>query len=305
MSRPPFLTLPENVTAHPLSTERGRFAVLESVPPAGTPRRGTALLVPGFTGSKEDFLALLTPLAAAGFRAVAVDGRGQNESVGPRDEAAYAQGELAADVLAQTAALGPDTGPVHLLGHSMGGLVVRAAAIAAAASGNGLPWASLTLMSSGPAAIESAQQARTKLLLEALSVMDMESVWRRMRELDAQDLEGTAGTAGASGEIEEFLHQRWLRTVPEQLTATGRQLIAEPDRVAELAAVGLRTLVLSGAVDHAWPVPWMDGMAARLGARRVVIEGAEHSPNTERTAETAAALVGFWTGEPAGGADRA
>ncbi|MDX3078160.1 alpha/beta hydrolase [Streptomyces sp. MI02-7b] len=297
MSRPPFLTLPENVTAHPLSTERGRFAVLESVPPAGTPHRGTGLLVPGFTGSKEDFLALLAPLTAAGFRAVAVDGRGQNESVGPRDEAAYAQDELAADVLAQTAALGPDTGPVHLLGHSMGGLVVRAAAITAAAAGNALPWASLTLMSSGPAAIESAQQARTKLLLEALSAMDMESVWRRMRELDAEDLEGTAN---ASGEIEEFLHQRWLRTVPEQLTATGRQLIAEPDRVAELAAVGLRTLVLSGAVDHAWPVPWMDEMAVRLGARRVVVEGAEHSPNTERPAETAAALVGFWNGEPAG-----
>ncbi|MEU6343058.1 alpha/beta hydrolase [Streptomyces sp. NPDC046977] len=294
MSRPPFVTLPENVTAHPLSTERGRFAVLEAVPPAGTARRGTALLVPGFTGSKEDFLALLTPLAAAGFRAVAVDGRGQNESVGPRDESAYAQGELAADVLAQTAALGPDAGPVHLLGHSMGGLVVRAAAIAAgAAPGSGVPWASLTLMSSGPAAIEAAQQARTKLLLEALSSMDMESVWRAMRELDAEDLEGTAG---ATGEVEEFLHQRWLRTVPEQLMATGKQLIAEPDRVAELAAVPLRTLVLSGAVDHAWPVPWMDDMAERLGARRVVVEGAEHSPNTERTAETAAALVAFWNG---------
>ncbi|MFD3451902.1 alpha/beta fold hydrolase [Streptomyces sp. NPDC058691] len=297
MSRPPFLSLPENATAHPLDTERGRFAVLEAAPPAGTPRRGTALLVPGFTGSKEDFLALLTPLTAAGFRAVAVDGRGQNESVGPRDEAAYAQGELAADVLAQTAALGPDTGPVHLLGHSMGGLVVRAAAITVAAAGDALPWASLTLMSSGPAAIEAAQQARTKLLLEALSSMDMESVWRAMRELDAEDLEGTAN---ASGEIEEFLHQRWLRTVPEQLTVTGRQLIAEPDRVAELAAVGLRTLVLSGEVDHAWPVPWMDDMAARLGARRVVVEGAEHSPNTERTAETAAALVAFWNGEPTG-----
>lgn len=185
----------------------------------------------------------------------------------------------------------------------MGGLVVRAAAIAAGAAGKDLPWASLTLMSSGPAAIETAQQARTKLLLEALSSMDMESVWRAMRELDAQDLEGTAGTANTTGEVEveEFLHQRWLRTVPEQLMATGKQLIAEPDRVAELAAVPLRTLVLSGAVDHAWPVPWMDEMAARLGARRVVIDGAEHSPNTERTAETAVALADFWNGEAASG----
>ncbi|MFI8179042.1 alpha/beta hydrolase [Actinacidiphila glaucinigra] len=294
MSRPPFLTLPENATAYPLETARGVFAVLDAVPPAGTPRRGTALLVPGFTGSKEDFLALLEPLAAAGYRTVAVDGRGQHQSPGPRDEAAYAQAELAADVVAQTAALATAAGePVHLLGHSMGGLVVRAAVLAAHDEGAALPWASLTLMSSGPAAIEAAQQARTKLLVEALSAMDMESVWHAMRELDAEDLEGTANAAGA---VEEFLHRRWLATVPEQLIVTGRQLIDEPDRVAELAPVPLPKLVLSGAVDYAWPVPWLDAMAERLGARRVVVEGAEHSPNAERPAPTARALAGFWGG---------
>jgi pimeloyl-ACP methyl ester carboxylesterase len=310
MSRPPFLTLPENATAYALETARGAFAVLDAVPPAGTPRRGTALLVPGFTGSKEDFLALLGPLAAAGYRTVAVDGRGQHQSPGPRDEGAYAQAELAADVVAQTAALGTPAGePVHLLGHSMGGLVVRAAVLAAHEDGEALPWASLTLMSSGPAAIEPAQQARTKLLLEALSAMDMEGVWRAMRELDAEDLESTANTAGTAdtpgaadtagtanpaGEIDEFLHRRWLATMPEQLITTGRQLIEEPDRVAELAAVPLPKLVISGAVDYAWPVPWLDAMAERLGARRVVIEGAEHSPNAEQPAPTARALAGFW-----------
>ncbi|MDX3239977.1 alpha/beta hydrolase [Streptomyces sp. ME03-5709C] len=294
MSRPPFLTLPANATAYLLETARGAFAVLDAVPPAGTPPRGTALLVPGFTGSKEDFLALLEPLAAAGYRTVAVDGRGQHESPGPRDEAAYAQAELAADVAAQTAALAvPAGGPVHLLGHSMGGLVARSAVLAAHAGGAALPWASLTLMSSGPAAIEPAQQARTKLLLEALSALDMEGVWRAMRELDAEDLEGTAN---ARGPVEEFLHRRWLATVPEQLVVTGRQLMDEPDRVAELAAVPMPKLVLSGAVDYAWPVPWLDAMAERLGARRVVVDGAEHSPNAERPAPTARALLDFWDG---------
>ncbi|MFF7210066.1 alpha/beta fold hydrolase [Streptomyces sp. NPDC008238] len=302
MSRPPFLTLPPNATAHLLETARGAFAALDAVPPAGTPRRGTALLVPGFTGSKEDFVALLEPLAAAGYRTVAVDGRGQHETPGPRDEAAYAQGELAADVLAQTAALaGPAGEPVHLLGHSMGGLVVRAAVLAAHGGGAALPWASLTLMSSGPAAIEAAQQARTKLLLGALSAMDMEGVWRAMRELDAEDLEGTAN---ATGPVEDFLHDRWLATVPEQLVVTGRQLIDEPDRVAELAAVPLPKLVISGTVDHAWPVPWLDAMAERLGARRVVVEGAEHSPNAEQPAPTARALLDFWA-TAGSGEDRA
>jgi pimeloyl-ACP methyl ester carboxylesterase len=50
--------------------------------------RGTALLVAGYTGSKEDFAPLLAPLADAGLRAVAIDQRGQYESPGPDDPAA-------------------------------------------------------------------------------------------------------------------------------------------------------------------------------------------------------------------------
>ena len=95
--------------------------------------------------------------------------------------------------------------------------------------------------------------------------------------------------------LEEFLHRRWVTTVPEQLIATAKQLMTEPDRVDELAALPLPKLVLSGEVDYAWPVPALDAMAARLHAERVVIKGAEHSPNAERPAPTAAALVAFWT----------
>lgn len=289
MSRPPFLTLPGCARAYRLRTARGEFAVHEARP-EGAPR-GTVLLVPGFTGSKEDFIALLEPLARAGFRAVALDGRGQHESEGPRDEAAYAQPELARDVLAQAAALDSaaagDPAPPHVLGHSLGGLIVRAAVLLDPGA-----FASLTLMSSGPAAISEPQQARTKLLIDALSVTDMESVWRAMRELDPQEAPEETTPPG----IEEFLRQRWLGTVPEQLMATGRQLNREPDRVAELAAVALPKHVLSGVVDDAWPVSLMDGMAERLAARRTVIQGAGHSPNAERPRPTAEALIDFWCG---------
>jgi pimeloyl-ACP methyl ester carboxylesterase len=295
MSRPTSLALPEHTSAHRLDTARGSFAVLDAAPPTGAPaRQGTALLVPGFTGSKEDFLDLLAPLSAAGFRVVAVDGRGQHESGGPREEAAYAQRELAADVTAQGAALAAqDGGPLHVLGHSLGGHIVRAAVLA---DGPGL-WASLTLMSSGPAEITPDQQVRTQLLIDHLPSMDMETAWRAMRAMDA-DRKDPAATPTW---LDDFLHRRWVTTVPEQLIATARQLMAEPDRVGELAAVPLRKLVLSGEVDYAWPLPLLDAMAERLGARRVVIKGAEHSPNAERPAETAAALVAFWAGESAAG----
>lgn len=265
--------------------------------------RGTVLLVPGFTGSKEDFIALLEPLARAGFRVVAVDGRGQHETGGPRDEAAYAQQELARDVLAQAAALdaGADTttgtttdaataessAPLHVLGHSLGGLVVRTAVMMAPDA-----FASLTLMCSGPAAISESQQARTKLLIDALAVTEMETVWQAMRELDPPEAPEETTPPG----VEDFLHRRWLGTVPEQLIATGRQLNSEPDRVAELAGVALPKHVLSGIVDYAWPVPLMDEMAERLGAHRTVIQGAGHSPNAERPLPTAEALIDFWRG---------
>ncbi|MFD9411994.1 alpha/beta fold hydrolase [Streptomyces sp. NPDC059989] len=279
MSKPPRLTLPAAARAYRLSTARGDFAVHE----AGEPVRGTALLVPGFTGSKEDFIALLEPLSAAGYRVVAVDGRGQYETPGPREESAYALEELARDVLAQAAALGG--GPVHLVGHSLGGLVSRAAVLRDPA-----PFASLTLLSSGPAAISEEQQARTKLLVAALEAMgeDMPGIWALMRSHDTED------AASDSPELAEFLRARWLATVPEQLIVTGRVLISEPDRVEELAAVALPKLVLSGVVDYAWPIPLLDEMARRLGAERVVVPSAEHSPNAENPQVTAGALAAFW-----------
>lgn len=288
MSRPPSLVLPPRTRAGLLKTDRGTFAALHCTPPADIPHVGTVLLVPGFIGSKEDFLPLLQPLSEAGYRAVAVDGRGQHETPGPADEQAYAQHELAADVHAQTMALGeePDT-PVHLLGHSMGALTARRAVLTAADT---CPWASLTLMGSGPAAVQSEQQKRVRLLVEWLPTLGKEVLWQEMQKSPRSD----QAAAETPADIAEFLHRRWLNTVPEQLTTTGRQLLTEPDRVAELAAVPIPKLVLSGSSDYAWPVPWQDGMAARLAASRAIIEGAEHSPNVERPSETARALIAFW-----------
>ncbi|MGW5732394.1 MULTISPECIES: alpha/beta fold hydrolase [Streptomyces] len=277
MSRPPTFIPPPGVDARVLKTARGDFAVLEARP-AGE-AKGTALLLPGFTGSKEDFIALLRPLADAGYRTIAVDGRGQYESTGPADdESPYEQGELAQDVLAQADAVG---GIPHLLGHSLGGLIARAAALRAPAD----TFASLTLMASGPARIAPSQQARATMLTDALGVLSMAEAWAAIQAMDPPedaDLDGTA------------LRDRWLRHSPAQLIATGKQLCVEPDRVTELAAVPLPKHVVSGERDDTWPVPWLDDMAARLHAHRTVISGAEHSPNTDRPAETAAALITFW-----------
>ncbi|MFD5558302.1 alpha/beta fold hydrolase [Streptomyces sp. NPDC127068] len=301
MSRPSTFVPPPGVTARVLSTPRGEFAALDTDgahPPDG-PLRGTALLLPGFMGSKEDFIALLLPLAARGYRTVAVDGRGQYESPGPHDDPApYAQEELARDVLAQRDALAATGGgPVHLLGHSFGGQLARAAVLAEPAA-----FASLTLMASGPAEISASQRERVKLLRDALAVLDMGRVWEAMQSLEAPAPEdaatGAAASADGSATDEAALRARWLRNSPAQILAAGRLLCTEPDRVPELAALPLPRHVISGERDETWPVPLLDEMADRLAARRTVVVGAEHSPNTERPAQTATALADFWDAVP-------
>ncbi|MET8801725.1 alpha/beta hydrolase [Streptomyces sp. NPDC004546] len=286
MSRPDTFVPPPGARAYALRTARGEFAVVDAPVAAGVEPRGVALLLPGFTGSKEDFNPLHVPLARRGYRTVAVDGRGQHESDGPEtDESAYVQQELARDVLAQAEALGE---PVHLLGHSLGGQISRAAVLLDHA-----PFRSLTLMASGPAQISEPQQQRVKLLRDALAVMTMGQVWDAMRAMETPEETETAALDGGLDDRDD-LQRRWLSTKPAQLLATGRQLCTEPDRVTELAALPLPFHVLSGARDDTWPLPLLDDMAARLKARRTVIENAEHSPNTDQPLATARAIADFW-----------
>ncbi|MGW2614746.1 alpha/beta fold hydrolase [Streptomyces sp. NPDC001500] len=290
MTRPSIATPfppPPGARAYALRTERGEFAVVDAPVAAGVEPRGVALLLPGFTGSKEDFHRLHEPLAARGYRSIAVDGRGQNESDGPaEDESPYAQQELARDVLAQAAAL--DTA-VHLVGHSLGGQIARAAVLR-----DHSPFVSFTLVSSGPGEISESQKQRVKLLHDALAVMSMPQVWTAILAMGPPEEVG--GPARGFGKLEQ-MRLRWLNHKPAQLLATGRQLCVEPDRVGELAAVPLPLHVLSGARDDTWPVPLLDAMAMDLRAHRTVVPGAEHSPNLDKPLPMAHALADFWDRE--------
>ncbi|WP_406283085.1 alpha/beta fold hydrolase [Embleya sp. NBC_00896] len=291
MSTPRFLTLPGTVRSRRLATGRGRFAVLQSAPPVGGPALGTALLVPGFTGSKEDFIALVEPLARRGFHTVALDQRGQYETPGPDDPAAYTRDALVDDLLAVADTVAPGE-RIHLVGHSFGGLVCRSVALRVPER-----LASLTLMSTGPAAISPDETTRLLLLEEVLPLLTRQEVWEAMQavEIEAGLLPPTDPV------IAEFLHGRWLGNTPAGLLGMAEQLRTEPDRVAELAAVvaaGLPALVISGVEDYAWPLPWQADMATRLGVRHLVIPDAFHSPNVESPATTAAALAEFWTTTP-------
>jgi alpha/beta hydrolase family protein len=96
-----------------LGGEDGGLAALEAAPAGPVPVRGVAVLLPGFTGSKEDFIALLRPMAAAGYRVICYDQRGQYESAGPDRERAYSTALFAGDLREVIGAVG-NGGPAAL-----------------------------------------------------------------------------------------------------------------------------------------------------------------------------------------------
>jgi pimeloyl-ACP methyl ester carboxylesterase len=283
MSTPPFLDLPSGVRATRVPTARGPLAALHGVPDTRSPE--PVLLVPGYTGSKEDFIAVLEPIVAAGHEVLAIDQRGQFESPGDDDPSSYDVKILAEDVLAVLDEVSGGR-PVHLVGHSFGGLVARAVAVADPGA-----LASLTLMSSGPAAVPPPANANVGLMAQALPVMDLESIWVAKRQLEADaELERPAP------HIEDWLHRRFVANHPVALLRMAEQLLTEADRTDELAATGVATMVLFGDRDDVWPPDLQAATAERLGASTAALRGVGHSPAAEAAEATAASLLSFWAG---------
>src|SRR3954454_8558825 len=265
-----------------LAGRSGPLAALDT----GSAEGPAVLLVAGYTGSKEDFAPLLSPIADAGLRAVAIDQRGQFESPGPEDPAGYTIAELAADIRTVARQLREELpGPLHLLGHSFGGLVARAAVLAEPAL-----FDSLTLLGSGPARITGPRAELLQHLSPLLEAGGVQLVNDTLEQLAMTDPRAQAVPAPTR----EFLTRRFLANSAAGLRGMADAMLAEPDRVAELAATGVPVLVAHGIADDAWSPAVQADMARRLGARHEVIRHAVHSPAIENPADTLRALLSFW-----------
>jgi pimeloyl-ACP methyl ester carboxylesterase len=280
VSVPKHLDLAPEVSASRVDAASGELAALVATPPAGIPRRPEALLVPGYTGSKEDFIHLLPLLARAGHPATAIDLRGQFESGGPEDVAAYTISTLAADV----ASLLPDAEPGHLLGHSFGGLVCRAAVLAGASV------RSLTLLCSGPGALGGNRGALVEMMRPLLADGGVPAVWEASASLPADP-----SAPPVPGAVQDFLKRRFLASPAAALLGMGTELTSAADRTAELAMAGVPILVACGENDDAWSPAEQRQMAQRLAASYVEFPGAGHSPAVEVPELVAAALEEFWS----------
>jgi pimeloyl-ACP methyl ester carboxylesterase len=91
----------------------------------GDPEQPRIVLVPGATGSKEDFALMLPILAQAGYFVQSFDLAGQYQSQAAGDHSTYTYQLFIDDLIAFLAS----GGPAHLLGYSFAGTIAQLVAV--------------------------------------------------------------------------------------------------------------------------------------------------------------------------------
>jgi pimeloyl-ACP methyl ester carboxylesterase len=290
MSTPPSVELPEGAVVEEWHVRDTHRAVMH----AGLAEADEwVVLIPGFTGSKEDFIALPPLLADHGIGMLTFDQIGQHESHGSDDPEDYAMPALARDVAALVDVARQSFGRAdepHLIGHSFGGLVAQHALVDEL-----LRPRTFTALCTGPGALPPERWGALPALVDALPDTDLAELWRRKCELDA-----AAGAPVPPQEVQEFLASRWMRNHPKQLQQFAHILMEQPNLLPALqqrAAPGFPIAVMWGEFDDAWPIPLQQEMALTLGATAIELPGVGHSPNAEAPELTVSALLRFWRGD--------
>jgi len=271
---------PIDWSALPADVERDEFAA-----PSGPLARialgpvdgERVVLMPGMTGSKEDFVRVMPLLAASGFRVESFDMAGQYESgaAGPPPGGHYTMALFEEDLRAVLAA-GP---PAHLLGYSFAGTVA-----AAVAGSHPELVRSLTLLSTTPAA---GQALRAFKVLGPFSgllpsrALGRLFVWVLRHNVHRAPLDRAA-----------FVTARFDNTRLDSVIDIFDLMKHTPDVASAVRARGIPTLVVAGRHD-VWPVDAHRDFAERLGGRLVILD-AGHSPCESAPHQLAEAMTDFF-----------
>lgn len=247
------------------------------------------VLLHGFTGSTATWDDLRARLRGA-FTTVAVDLPGHGRSTAPPDPARYALSRFADDLARVLDALGLDAAAV--LGYSLGGRAALRFALAHPARVTALVLESASPGIADPRAREARARA-DHALAEAIvrdGIARFVDHWERL-PLWASQARLPAATRAA-------LRARRLRHDPHGLAHSlrGAGAAAEPAVADRLAALGIPTLLVAGALDAKY-VAIAEQMARALpDARLHVVPDAGHAVHLEQPADFAGAVAAFLAG---------
>lgn len=247
------------------------------------------LLVHGFTGAKEDFGDWIGPLAERGWHVVAPDLRGHGKSDHPEKETDYALSIFTADLVDLVDRLGWDR--FVLLGHSMGGMIAQH--LATSTAGARLDGLVLMDTSHGPPEgldpdlIETGRQ----IVLDGGMPL-LVDILRRTEDGPLSSPADLRVRAERPGYV-EWTEQKLLESSPAMWRAMTTEMVTQADRLEQLRALDLPTLVIVGEQDTGF-VAASERMAKTIpGAKLAVIPDGGHSPQFEAPDAWWQALTSF------------
>ncbi len=233
------------------------------------------VLLHGYLDSHRSFFRLFEALSAT-HTIFAPDQRGHGDS----DQAAdYSIAGFTADAIELIAALG--AGQVHLAGHSLGGIVAQRIAAARPDLVKSLALISTARTAAGNQALDDVAPVLASLSGEVPDEL--------AREFQAS----TTFTVLPDEIFDVYLAETRKVALPVwQGALAGLNNEPAPDE----PAAAIPTLILWGEQDGIFSAADQAGLQAHFTASRLLtFPQTGHAPNWERPAETAAALLDFWT----------
>jgi pimeloyl-ACP methyl ester carboxylesterase len=240
------------------SAPSGELAVVS----LGDPAHPRVVLVPGVSGSKEDFVLVLPVLAASGFYVQSYDLAGNYESAAaaPADAATPYSYELFADDMIAFLESGA---PAHLLGYSFAGTVAEIVTVQRPELVR-----SLTLLAAPP---EPGNGFRGVKILGPFTWMATGKVGAALMRWGIVTNKNKVSPTRL-----EFVRMRFEQTTMRSMADIITLMKKAPELRPQLRDAAIPKLVAVGAHDL-WPVELHAELAERIGARLAVYETG-HSP---------------------------